>query len=62
MNNRSKSGIFKPKVFYRVLSDGESEPATIVVALQSPKWFQAMIEKYKAVFQKSHMGTCSIHS
>nr|KYP60411.1 hypothetical protein KK1_022816 [Cajanus cajan] len=41
---RSKSGIFKPTVFIV-----ETEPSTVALAIQDPKWFNAMKEKYLAL-------------
>ncbi|KAG8491907.1 hypothetical protein CXB51_015260 [Gossypium anomalum] len=47
MRTRSKSGIFKPKVFASTLS--EQEPSSIFEALQSPEWKAAAHTEYEAL-------------
>ncbi|KAG8484431.1 hypothetical protein CXB51_022868 [Gossypium anomalum] len=47
MQTRSKSGIFKPKLFTSVL--GEEEPTSITAALQHPAWSAAAHAEYAAL-------------
>lgn len=47
MQTRSKSGIFRPKVFSSVLD--ETEPSTITETFQSPAWTATANDKYSAL-------------
>ncbi|KAH9706324.1 retrovirus-related pol polyprotein from transposon RE1 [Citrus sinensis] len=47
MITRSKSGIFKPKVYTVTLAN--KEPSTVQEALSSQNWHQAMVDEYAAL-------------
>lgn len=49
MTTRSKSGIFKPKLYLAHCQSKETAPATVNAALADPKWYQAMTEEYQAL-------------
>ncbi|KAK0579915.1 hypothetical protein LWI29_033447 [Acer saccharum] len=53
MVTRSKIGVFKPKVLNATVDTScylaNSDPTTAKVALQDPKWVQAMREEFKAL-------------
>lgn len=55
MITRSKTGIFKPKVYIVVLI--HKEPDTIHEAINDPKWLAAMTDDYNALL---HNGTWSL--
>ncbi|KAH9677213.1 retrovirus-related pol polyprotein from transposon RE2 [Citrus sinensis] len=49
MITRSKSGIFKPKVYTVTLAN--KEPSTVQEALSSQNWHQAMVDEYEALIK-----------
>ncbi|KAK0590890.1 hypothetical protein LWI29_032870 [Acer saccharum] len=49
MITRSKNGIFRPKLFISSCYLAESDPTTAKIALQDPKWVQAMQDEFKAL-------------
>ena len=49
MVTRSKSGIFKPKIYNAELSN--EEPVTYYQAMQNEKWRTAMMEEYNALIK-----------
>ncbi|KAH9669972.1 retrovirus-related pol polyprotein from transposon RE1 [Citrus sinensis] len=55
MTTRSKSGIFKPKLYTAALI--HKEPDSVYEAMQNPKWLTAMKEEYAALIQN---GTWSL--
>ncbi|KAG8501806.1 hypothetical protein CXB51_004095 [Gossypium anomalum] len=58
MQTRSKSGIFKPKLFTSALSD--HEPTSIGEALQSPAWTAAAQAEYTTLLA-NHTGTLCLY-
>ena len=49
MVTRSKSGIFKPKVYITTLTN--KEPSTVQEALSDQNWHQAMKDEYEALLR-----------
>ena len=49
MVTKSKSGIFKPKVYLLALLAQQSEPTSVSKALSDPMWYKVMQEEYLAL-------------
>ena len=49
MITRSKTSIFKPKLYIANCLDKTTEPFTVLEAMLDPKWHKAMTEEYKAL-------------
>jgi len=60
MTTRSKSGIFKPKVLHTHSDLQPSAPTSIVEALSSPPWCQAMTDEYNALLNNNTWSLTSL--
>lgn len=56
MVTRSKTNIFKLKIYMSSLLAQPSEPTSISQALYDPIWFKAMQEEFQALQNKSDLG------
>lgn len=51
MTTRSKTGVFKPKLYN--VSFVHKEPYFVEEAMQDPKWFEAIKEEYNALLKNN---------
>ncbi|XP_068483416.1 uncharacterized mitochondrial protein AtMg00820-like [Phaseolus vulgaris] len=60
MTTRFKAGIFKPKVLHTHSLLQPSAPTSVVEALASPPWFQAMTNEYNTLLNNNTWSLTSL--